>query len=333
MRRVRPTLAAALAASLFLAGCGGDDGGDTDDNQSIGDSDELTSTWPLTGLEVGADESSETEHPVYIVKIDNTAASSPQVGLGSADLVVEELVEGGITRLAAFFHSDLPTKVGPVRSLRLTDIGIAKPVDATLIASGAAPVTTRGLNQAGVESIGMNNPAVARQSDGHDYLYSVMADLRRLGKQADDSAERPADYLPWGEEADFPRGQKAKAIDVQMSGGRTSQWQYAGGTYQLQNGYMPAEDRFEADTVIACMVRTSIAPYKDPAGNPVPISHFEGSGPVTIFHKGRVVRGTWHKQKDDSAVTFETKAGELTVPAGHVWIELVPRDGGDVTFR
>ncbi len=62
--------------------------------------------------------------------MDNTDASAPQLGLGSADMVVEELVEGGLTRLAAFFYSELPGDVGPVRSMRASDIGIVSPVDA-----------------------------------------------------------------------------------------------------------------------------------------------------------------------------------------------------------
>jgi hypothetical protein len=334
VRRTRLTVAAALAASLLLAGCGGDDGDDGDDGgQTIGEGTELSSTWPLTGLEVEEGESSETAYPVYIVKIDNTYGSNPQVGLGSADLVVEELVEGGITRLAAFYHSELPEKVGPVRSMRLTDIDIAKPVDAELVASGAAPVTLRGLKAAGVRHWGMSNPAVVRESDGvHDTLYSVMADLTRLAEAAE-GEERPADYLPWGEAADFPGGQKATSISAQMSGARTSEWKFVRGKYILQNGYMPADDRFEADTVITCTVRTSIAPYRDPAGNPVPISHFEGSGPVMVFHDGKVVRGTWRKETRESAITLETKAGEFKLPAGKVWIELIPRDNGEVRFR
>ena len=43
-----------------------------------------------------------------VLKMDNTYASAPQVGLGSADMVVEELVEGGITRLAVIYYSELP---------------------------------------------------------------------------------------------------------------------------------------------------------------------------------------------------------------------------------
>ena len=41
-----------------------------------------------------------------------------------ADLVVEELVEGGITRFAAVFHSRNSDPVGPIRSARSTDVGL-----------------------------------------------------------------------------------------------------------------------------------------------------------------------------------------------------------------
>jgi hypothetical protein len=49
---------------------------------------------------------------------------------GHRDLVVEELVEDGVTRLAAFYYSQLPSKVGPVRSMRASDIGIVSPARA-----------------------------------------------------------------------------------------------------------------------------------------------------------------------------------------------------------
>ena len=50
---------------------------------------------------------------MIVTKIDNTSSSAPQVGLGSADLVVEELVEGGFTRLAAFYYSEVPADDRP----------------------------------------------------------------------------------------------------------------------------------------------------------------------------------------------------------------------------
>ena len=39
--------------------------------------------------------------------------------------------------LAVFFYQHVPRLVGPVRSMRATDIGIVKPAKAVLVASGA----------------------------------------------------------------------------------------------------------------------------------------------------------------------------------------------------
>lgn len=333
MRRTRLSLAATLAASLVLAGCGGSGNGKPG---ADGDSDGATKaavveTWPLTGERVPDGKSPKS--PAYIVKIDNTAASSPQVGIGSADLVVEELVEGGITRLAAFFQSKLPSQVGPVRSMRLTDIGIAKPLGAEIVTSGAAEVTLRGLAEAGVKFADMSNPAVVRVSDGqHDTLHSVMANLVKLSHQKKQRS-RPVDYLPWGKAKSFPGALAAKSIDARMSAGRTAHWSFSGGKYHLDNSYMPAADTFVADTVIVCMVTTSIASYADPAGNPVPISHFEGTGDAVIFHGGKAVRGKWTKSQAGTTVTFATKTGSVSIPAGHTWMHLVPVNGGSVSFR
>ncbi|MEN3356517.1 MAG: hypothetical protein V7637_499, partial [Mycobacteriales bacterium] len=59
--------------------------------------------------------------PVLAVKIDNTSAGRPQLGLDSADVVYVEQVEGGATRLVAVFASRYPGQVGPVRSVRNGD--------------------------------------------------------------------------------------------------------------------------------------------------------------------------------------------------------------------
>jgi len=334
VRRARILVSTLAAASLLMAGCGKDDSSDGPSDQQTEDGSSFAATWPLTGLPVEEGQDSAQTHPVYIAKIDNTPDSDPQIGLGKADLIVEELVEGGITRLAAFYYSQTPAKVGPLRSMRLTDIGIAKPAGAELVTSGAAPVTLGGLAKAGVKFIDMNNQYVVRETDGsHDSLHSVMGDLDKIAKSAKAKLARPADYLPWGSDADFPGGRPATKVFAQLSGYRTSEWKYADGHYTLTNGYMPKGDRFEPNTVIACMVKTSVASYKDPAGNPVPISHFEGQGKAMVFHNGAVARATWKKDGVDKPVTFSTTAGALKIPAGNVWIELIPIDGGDVTFK
>ena len=45
-----------------------------------------------------------------------------------------------------------------------------------------------------------------------------------------------------------------------------------------------------------------------------------------------MVRGTWSKSLT-STIKLRTKAGKLSVPAGHTWIELVPQNGGNVVIN
>ena len=61
------------------------------------------------------------DRPVAAVKVENTDDARPQAGLDRADIVYEELVEGGITRFIAMYHCDDAPVVGPVRSARTTD--------------------------------------------------------------------------------------------------------------------------------------------------------------------------------------------------------------------
>ena len=55
---------------------------------------------------------------VLAVKIDDTEAAHPQIGLEEADVVYVEQVEGGLTRLAAIFSSKIPApdRAGKKRS-------------------------------------------------------------------------------------------------------------------------------------------------------------------------------------------------------------------------
>ena len=323
---------------LILAACGGGSSsspsGSPSPSESSSSAPPPPDTWPLTGEVVPSGQSSATKHSVLIAKIDNTSDSDPQYGIGKADLVTEELVEGGITRLAVFFYSQLPSKVGPIRSMRLTDIGIAKPIHARMVTSGAAWITLNGLKRAGVTYYDMNNHNVVRDDDGsHDYLHSVIANIAGIAKDEKfKKATRPKDYMPWGDDDSFYGKKPAKKVTVRFSGSRTDDWVYNGSTYSLTNNYFASGDEYKPDTLVTCFVTTSIAPYKDPAGNPVPVSHFTGKGKAFIYHDGKVEAATWVKNGEGHTVKFRDKNGDpIQVPAGHVFLSLVPVNGGAVS--
>ena len=320
-----------VTASLILAGCGGGD----DDTPADAAPSEPTSSatseppeptyWPLTGLER---KGKAPKHPVIVTKVDNTSSSSPQVGLGQADLVVEELVEGGMTRLAAFYYATIPADIGPVRSMRASDISIV-PEGATVVTSGAAQITLNRINAAGIPWITEGAPGVYRETS-RSAPYNLFARLAEISKRLKASEEPPA-YLPFGAEADLPKGGKARTLTADF-GGHTTSWQFQGGSYVNTNSYAAEGDQFPADSILVMRVPIGDAGYKDPAGYPVPETKFSGKGPAMLFHGGRVIKGTWSKDGLTGAIKLQTGKGDLVVPAGHVWIELVPAANGSVTF-
>jgi hypothetical protein len=333
-RLMPPAVAAALMLSGFLlASCGGKEKGplDPSEEQKPPASAPAASTWSLTGLPVKKGEESAQAQPVVVAKVDNSG-SEPQAGLSQADLVVEELVEGGITRLAAFYHSRLPKEVGPIRSMRFSDIGIVKPVDALIATSGAAPVTVQRIKEADIQFFGEGAQGFSRDS-GRSAPYNLMADLTKVAASTKQESAPPDDYLPWAASGTDIGGQLTKKFKVEFSAGHSSEWEFVGDHYQLLNPHAPANDSFRPDTVLVLKVQTSIAGYKDPAGNPVPETRFSGKGQAMIFHEGKMLRASWKKDGLGGALTLATATGQVKIPAGHVWIELLPAQGGAVTFR
>jgi hypothetical protein len=94
-------------------------------------------TNPLTG--VGAPPTG----PVIAVKLDDTAAGRPSLGLEMADVIYIEEAEGGLSRMVAVFASDQP-EVPAVRSIRTSDPELLGQYGGIIVVvSGAAPPCQR----------------------------------------------------------------------------------------------------------------------------------------------------------------------------------------------
>jgi hypothetical protein len=289
-----------------------------------------TKVSPLTGLK----QAEPPKNPLFMVKIENTGAGEPQTGLNHADFVIEELVEGGVTRLAAFFYSNLPTKVGHVRSSRTTDIGLAKPVGATIVASGGASRTLDQIKSSGLPlyTYDMGSPGYSKDP-AKSAPYHVLWNLQKLAETAKAGTIKNH-YFKWGNgPATGDVTKKTTSASVQFSPATTTDWRFSGGKWERTNEHAASGQGYKADTLVVIFARVTDAGYNDAAGNPVPETVVEGSGRAVIFSGDQAVEANWHKSALDDSMTFTSKAGgkEVTLKPGHVWLEAAPR-GGDVTY-
>lgn len=285
---------------------------------------------PLTGLEVDA----LPDNPVYVVKIDNTRPANPQVALNQADLVVEEMVEGGVTRLAALFHTQLPDSVGPVRSLRATDIGIAAPVAAELVASGGARVTLNRISGADITYFSHDNGDDGFWRErGRRAPYNVFVDLTRIDAQSSGEANETP-YFAWardGVAATTPATVATKAT-VRFSQLHSTQVAFADGVWKRSNGLAGAND-FAAQNLVVLFADEVDAGYRDPSGAPVPETKFEGTGRAVVFIGDKVVEGEWTKANPGSTIELRDEAGApIVLPPGKVWVHLPTKKRGSISY-
>lgn len=114
-----------------------------------------TTVNPLTGTDNISD-SAVGKRPLAVV-VENSPAARPQWGLGSADITIEGLVEGGITRMLWVYAdvNNIP-KVGPTRSARIDFLEMAEGLDAIFVHFGGAATAYSALKSRGYDDIDGN---------------------------------------------------------------------------------------------------------------------------------------------------------------------------------
>ncbi len=288
---------------------------------------------PLTGLPAT---SSRTTDPAVVVKIDNVDQARPQTGLQYADIVYEAEVEGGLSRLAAVFQSTYPTDVGPVRSGRLTDEGVADDLNHPVLTfSGTNGIFLPLLRaQPLTEVDASNHPEQFRRvgyNAPHNYYVSV-ASLATLSTTH--QAPRPLfTYLPASHA--FGGAGVAAASGISMSfpaasvswsdQPRTGLWS------RMQNG--TADTLIDGSQISAVNVVvyfcnyivSGVASGEGVADATIPEGILTGTGPVWVLSRGRIVKGTWHRADLTHPATYTDSANKpIALTPGNTWVELLP---------
>lgn len=289
----------------------------------------------LTGL---ADGGSDLQ--VLIAKYSNAPKGRPPVGLEAADLVMEVLVEGGVSRLLAVFQSHYPEVVGPLRSIREVDPKLVEPFDARVVHSGGQGGPIAALGRVAVnEGDGVLRDGYFR-ADGRSFVYSLMFETTALPERDWDG--EVAEVVTFSEEA--PAGEPATTVDVDMSGIHVVRWEYTDGRYRrFQNAVSASTsilephvhdggDPVEADTVVVLFVRQFSTGRRDASGSIVPDYDVDGTGDAIVFRDGVAVEGTWERADHGDFFTIYDGAGNVVaMKPGRTWFHLAPT-GRSVTW-
>jgi hypothetical protein len=347
---VRPYLIALLAVACLAAAC--TSSGDSDDvidsttsnpagaavpSTSVSvpvavatsaPADSVTRVAPLTGREADM----EPARPALVVKIDNHDRARPQFGINQADIVFEEIVEGGITRLAAVFHSQQADPVGPIRSARTSDFELLSNLNRPLFAnSGGNEIVLALLREIEMIDVSANAAVDAYyRLDERRAPHNLLTDTDTLWAAGARRGGEPTSLLSYREDTDPPLESARRSAGVRIDFGTNEvefKWDPTrAGWLRRQNG----TPHIDADGLLvapANVIVQFVSYGRSVANSASPEAQLIGDGAVWVFTNGQLVEGPWSRPTSSDVTSLMDFAGEpITLTPGRTWVEL-PRIG------
>ncbi|MDQ1709115.1 MAG: hypothetical protein QOG49_500 [Frankiaceae bacterium] len=261
--------------------------------------------------------------PVVAVKVNNNSAGMPQSGLDQADVIYEELIEGGETRLCAIFSTKRPTLVGPIRSARETDIELLAEYGKIAIAfSGANKLMLRVVKRANLVDARWDAvpSAYVELKNGRHAPYRVHASIPKLIAQAPGANAKDIGFRFGSSHS--PSSAATKVVIPWIGVTNTVRYDKASRRWTV---YYGNRRQVTVDNLVVQYVKVQRTGFTDQAGNYTPLARTLGSGKVMVFRDGRAVDGTWHRQFMKSpTVMLDSKRQKLLLRPGTTFIMLVP---------
>ena len=288
---------------------------------------------PLTGLPI---DPVLARRPALVVKIDNAPKARPQTAVMDADVVVEEEVEGGITRFAALFHSRDAPNVGPVRSARSTDISIASALNRPLFAySGANGAFQALIARAPLVDVGFDRfPQDYRRERRRPGPYNLYSSTPGLFSHVPPGGGPPPPLFVFrqaGAAVDAAGAAPAAGVDIEFRGVVVTavqyRWDVSSGTWKRNQDGGPHLDsgggQVAPRNVVVQSVNYCDTGFRDQSGAAVPEAELVGEGEAWVLTDGKVVRGRWRKPTPEAVTAYLDPTGApIRMTPGTTWIAL-----------
>lgn len=295
---------------------------------------------PLTGQP--AHESIVGNRP-YAIMINNISSAQPQLGVSKADIIFEIVVEGGITRMMAFFQDVTDVgEIGSIRSARPYFVRIAFGYNAIYIHAG-------GSNDA---YIVMKSTGITRLDGVHGSKQDIFfRDAERRSKLGYEhslvtTGQLMNDYIPgYGIKMELSNefdnglsfkpdgtpdtGASAEHIKVHFSASKTTTFDYSDEDklyYASQYGlaYKDGDDGTQIAITNLLVLRTDVAVIAGDTAGRMDVA-VTGSGEGLFFCGGSYEPIRWSRSDSSKPFTFtRTDGSELIFGIGKSYISIIP---------
>jgi len=275
--------------------------------------------------------------PVLVVKIDDTSMAHPQIGLEDADLVYIEQVEGGSTRLAAVFSSKIPTRIGPVRSARISDIELLAQYGRVGFAySGAQSKMLTIISAANLYDLGAqkNSPTIFTTDATRTQPYAMVLRADLLMEFAKSKSMEFAQSKSMGWKFGKVTEGGAAITSAQVFWPASSygvHWSKSENRWLLdfrkEVNITESGQRLGASTFVIQLVSITDSIYKDKNGGITPLSSTVGSGSGYILRNGKSIKATWSRPTAEEGTRWMSMKGEeVTFEKGQIWVALTDKE-------
>ena len=304
----------------------------------------LTGTTDLPKLSLAREESknfftglSGENKQILVVKIDDTNAAHPQIGVEDADLVYVEQVEGGLTRLAAIYTSKLPPLIGPIRSARISDIELLAQFGRVGFAySGAQSKMRPVIAEANLENLSAerNPPSIYGKDPNRigpvDMILKPELLLERANANPKIRIETAtASVFAFG---DAPKGETNTAIaKIKWPNAKYElRWDSANEKWLIYFNEKPNMaangEHLYADTAIIQIVSITPSIYGDKFGEITPFSKTTGNGKAVMLRDGFSYQISWQRNLETDVTTWKSEDGDVAnFKPGRTWIFLTDK--------
>lgn len=304
----------------------------------------LTGTTDLPKLSLAREEAKNfftglagENKQILVVKIDDTNAAHPQIGIEDADLVYVEQVEGGLTRLAAIYTSKLPPLIGPIRSARISDIELLAQFGRVGFAySGAQSKMRPVIAEANLENLSAerNPPSIYGKDPNRigpvDMILKPELLLERANANPKIRIETAtASIFAFG---DAPKGETNTAIaKIKWPSAKYElRWDSANEKWLIYFNEKPNMaangEHLYADTAIIQIVSITPSIYGDKFGEITPFSKTTGSGKAVMLRDGFSYQISWQRNLETDVTTWKSEDGGVAnFKPGRTWIFLTDK--------